>query len=167
MSMSGVMRIEQSAAPVSVSLPCCPSSWISWTSYWIGYVLAVGPGAQNFMNQGVTGLFVLLAGAGAFFAAVIVCQRHMRLSLLANSFGSPAALVTSGPFRFSRNPIYAAFFAPIASLGFFNGWVALGVGAVYILAINLFIIRREEAELEGRFGGAYRGYKASVPRWLV
>ena len=51
----------------------------------------------------------------------------MRLSLLANSFGSPDALVTSGPFRVSRNPIYVAFLAPIASLALFSAAVALAV----------------------------------------
>lgn len=156
----------QMTMPERLVLPC-PSSWISWSSYWIGLVLAADISQLQAMTPGSAGFWVLLAGAGAFFASVIAIQRHMRLSLLANSFGSPHQLVTSGPFRFSRNPIYVAFLAPIASLAYFSAPIAAATSLVYILAMNALIIRREETLLVARFGMAYRAYKLQVPRWIA
>lgn len=152
--------------PERLVLPC-PSSWISWTSYWIGLVLAVDPAQLQAVALGSAGFSALLAGAGVFFASVIAIQRHMRLSLLANSFGSPHQLVTSGPFRFSRNPIYVAFLAPIASLAYFSAPIAAATAVVYIVAMNALIIRREEAHLNARFGDAFQAYMQRVPRWIA
>lgn len=76
-------------------------------------------------------------------------------------------LVTSGIYRWTRNPIY---------LGFFLAYVGIGVAALspWILILTLpvaitiryGVVAREEAYLERRFGGAYRDYKARVRRWL-
>lgn len=149
-----------------LTLPC-PSSWITWACYWTGLVAAIGPGPQGLNTIDPAGAGVLLAAAGVFFASVILIQRHMKLSLLANSFGSPSFLVTSGPFQYSRNPIYAAFLVPIASLSYFSFMVAVVTGVVYLLAMNACIIKREERHLEAKFGNTYRAYKALVPRWLI
>jgi protein-S-isoprenylcysteine O-methyltransferase Ste14 len=76
-------------------------------------------------------------------------------------------LLTSGPYAFSRNPLYLAF------LGFWLGW-ALFYGSLAVLAVfvaflvlaNSVIVPSEERYLEARFGDAFRRYKATVPRWL-
>ena len=152
------------------SLPiakACPSSWISWVCYWLGFVASNDGALMSDLMSGGARPFALLAAIGVFFAAVVATQRHMRLSLLANSYGSPVQLVTSGPFRFSRNPIYVAFLVPIASLGCYSVPVALVTGVVYILVTNARVIRGEERVLETRFGAEYCRYMQSVPRWLA
>ena len=76
-------------------------------------------------------------------------------------------IVRTGPYRFSRNPIYLAF--SLLQLG-----IAIWVNSVWLLAtlvgavalIHYFVIRREEQYLERRFGAQYLDYKASVRRWL-
>jgi protein-S-isoprenylcysteine O-methyltransferase Ste14 len=76
-------------------------------------------------------------------------------------------IVSTGPYRFSRNPIYLAF--SVFQLG-----IAIGVNSVWLLAtlvgavtlIHYIVIPREELYLEGKFGAQYLGYKASVRRWL-
>ena len=77
------------------------------------------------------------------------------------------ALVTSGPFRWSRNPGY------IGQMLMYLGLVARGgsVGGLVLLVpllhvLNTRVIAREEAYLEGRFGEPYRRFKRAVPRWL-
>lgn len=77
------------------------------------------------------------------------------------------AIVSSGPFAFSRNPVYVAF-----------GLVQLGVGlwtdrlAVVVLVIPAWlatawwIVPREERYLERKFGAVYRDYVSRVRRWL-
>jgi protein-S-isoprenylcysteine O-methyltransferase Ste14 len=77
------------------------------------------------------------------------------------------ALVTDGPFRYSRNPLYMA--CTIIYLG-----ITLSVGSLWLLVMliptlavmHYKIVRREEEYLEGRFGDSYRAYKAQVHRWI-
>jgi protein-S-isoprenylcysteine O-methyltransferase Ste14 len=76
-------------------------------------------------------------------------------------------IVESGPYRFTRNPIY---------LGMFGGQIGLAVAfdALWLLAmlvpfalvIRYGVVAREEAYLEQKFGDVYRGYSARVRRWL-
>ncbi len=77
------------------------------------------------------------------------------------------AIVRTGPYRFSRNPIYLAF-------SMFQLGIAIWVNSVWLLAtlvgavalIHSVVIPREEQYLERKFGAQYVDYKASVRRWL-
>lgn len=83
--------------------------------------------------------------------------------------GEPArALVTDGPFRFLRNPIYAGFFLTYlgAALALRLLWPLILAPLVPVL-LQLVVIRREEAYLERRFGEAYRTYRRRVRRWGI
>lgn len=76
-------------------------------------------------------------------------------------------LVVSGPYRWSRNPMYLAMTLIYAGIAVAAGslWtLALLVPA--LLLIRNGVIAREEAYLERKFGEPYRLYKASVRRWL-
>jgi protein-S-isoprenylcysteine O-methyltransferase Ste14 len=77
------------------------------------------------------------------------------------------ALVTEGPYRRTRNPMYlgmAALYAGIA-LGFGLLW-ALALLPVVIVVIDRVVVRREEAYLEDKYGDAYRDYRNRVRRWI-
>ena len=77
------------------------------------------------------------------------------------------ALVRTGPYRFSRNPIYLAFslFQLGIAIGVSSWWlIATLAGAVAI--IHFVVIPREEQYLETRFGAQYLDYKAAVRRWF-
>ena len=82
-------------------------------------------------------------------------------------FRESSALVTTGPFLVSRNPIYAGMAAALLGLGVLLG-MALPFGAVpvFVWVINRYFIRREEAMLEVAFGVEYRDYKTRVRRWI-
>jgi len=77
------------------------------------------------------------------------------------------AIVTNGPFRFTRNPLYVAM--TIIYIG-----VALWLGSTtaYLflplvhLALHFGVVRREERYLEAKFGDEYRAYCARVRRWI-
>ena len=77
------------------------------------------------------------------------------------------ALVTSGPFRRSRNPGYICqalmYLGVVAAFGSTIGLVLFGP---LIALLNARVIAREEAYLERLFGDDYRRYRAAVPRWL-
>ena len=77
------------------------------------------------------------------------------------------AIVRTGPYRFSRNPIYVAF--SLLQLGiavWVNTWWLVGTLAAAIAIVHYVVIPREEQYLDARFGAEYRDYKASARRWL-
>jgi protein-S-isoprenylcysteine O-methyltransferase Ste14 len=76
-------------------------------------------------------------------------------------------LITSGPYRFSRNPLYLGgnvfiFFGAALLL---QSPTAVFATAIHLPLMDLFI-RREEGQLDRVFGQAWRDYKKRVRRWL-
>jgi len=77
------------------------------------------------------------------------------------------AIIRTGPYRFSRNPIYLAFILFVLGLSVWlnNLWLlVMLVPAVGIIA--MVVIPREERFLERNFNDQYSSYKARVRRWL-
>ena len=78
-----------------------------------------------------------------------------------------SALVTSGAYRFSRNPMYVGLvFLLIAWAVFLNSVCELAGPPAFVLYISRFQIVPEERVLTATFGAAYSAYKSSVRRWL-
>jgi protein-S-isoprenylcysteine O-methyltransferase Ste14 len=77
------------------------------------------------------------------------------------------AVVTSGPYRFSRNPLYVGL--AIVYLGLtlaLDGWWGIVLLALVLIVIHLGVIQREERYLERKFGDGYRQYRSAVRRYL-
>lgn len=74
-------------------------------------------------------------------------------------------LVTTGPFRFSRNPIYLGFFLIFlgVEIVFFSYLILLAIPLLIFLSQ---IIKKEEILLEKYFGKAYLDYQYRVPRFF-
>lgn len=109
--------------------------------------------------------FVLLAAGITFDVSAIFWMARARTNILPHK---PAgALLTSGPFRVSRNPIYVGNTITLAAMGlaFANLWYAVAA-AVMALLVHRLAILREEAHLAARFGKAWNDYAARTPRWL-
>jgi len=77
------------------------------------------------------------------------------------------ALVVTGPFRFSRNPLYVALTLAYVALALLADalWVLVLLLPV-LLVLHYGVIRREERYLEAKFGEAYRQYRSRVRRYL-
>jgi protein-S-isoprenylcysteine O-methyltransferase Ste14 len=75
-------------------------------------------------------------------------------------------LVTSGPFRFTRNPIYLAMGVGMTGVALAaNSLALLVIIAPWAVVMRYGVIAREERCLEGKFGEDYRGYCRRVRRW--
>jgi protein-S-isoprenylcysteine O-methyltransferase Ste14 len=76
-------------------------------------------------------------------------------------------IVESGPYRFTRNPIYLGMFLGLIGLAiaFDNLWLLIML-VPFAFVIRYGVVAREEAYLERKFGDAYRGYRSRVRRWL-
>jgi protein-S-isoprenylcysteine O-methyltransferase Ste14 len=82
-------------------------------------------------------------------------------------YEKPTSLVTSGPFRFSRNPIYLGMASILLGVAVLSGTlVTLAFPIIFIVLINFFIIPGEERKLEKIFGEPYLEYKNNVRRWV-
>ena len=76
-------------------------------------------------------------------------------------------IVRSGPYRFSRNPIYLAFTIFQVGLALWVNSLALLLAVLPALALMMsVVIPREERYLETRFPAEYLPYKHAVRRWL-
>lgn len=77
-----------------------------------------------------------------------------------------AAIVTSGIFASTRNPLYQCqgLLLLALAIGFASDWAVLSV-VPWAMAIHTGVVLREERYLEQKFGEDYRHYKASVPRY--
>jgi protein-S-isoprenylcysteine O-methyltransferase Ste14 len=76
-------------------------------------------------------------------------------------------IVDTGPYRFTRNPIYLGMVLGLIGLAIaFNSlWLLLTL-VPFALVIRYGVIAREEAYLERKFGDVYRRYRSHVRRWL-
>jgi carboxymethylenebutenolidase len=84
-----------------------------------------------------------------------------------NPNGATSVLVSEGPFRFSRNPVYVAMLAMYLGAAAITGWPGpLITIAPLVWVMSWGVVRREERYLAWRFGDAYRRYRAKVRRWL-
>lgn len=105
----------------------------------------------------VGGLAIIVWSATEF-------KRH-KTTILPHKASS--AIISGGPFKYSRNPIYFAF--SMIQLGaailLTNLWILLLLIPA-LLIMSKFVIEREEAFLTQKFGQSYIDYKNQVRRWI-
>ncbi|MEM1410640.1 MAG: isoprenylcysteine carboxylmethyltransferase family protein [Pseudomonadota bacterium] len=82
--------------------------------------------------------------------------------------GAATALVTSGIYQFTRNPMYLGLALILFAIALWYGTLTvLVLPFLFMLVLTLVQIIPEERALERRFGAAYRAYKAKTPRWFL
>lgn len=109
------------------------------------------------------GVLLLLSGAFARWAFLTM----RRSGTTTNPRRPSEALVTGGPFRVSRNPIYVAMTGMYVALAFLaNSVWPLVMLAPLLVFMQWDVILREERYLAGKFGNEYVAYSARVRRWL-
>ncbi len=108
---------------------------------------------------------LLIALGLALFAAAV--RQFVKADTSVQTRKPTTAIITDGPFRFSRNPIYLAMSLSYAGIAIAadNLWI-LGLLVPALAVIRCGVISREERYLERKFAEEYLRYKASVRRWL-
>jgi len=77
------------------------------------------------------------------------------------------AIVTRGPFRWTRNPMYLSFAGIYVGISLLlNALAPLLLLVPLLTVVEWGVIRREERYLAAKFGASYLAYKAQVRRWL-
>ncbi|MEM7246375.1 MAG: isoprenylcysteine carboxylmethyltransferase family protein [Acidobacteriota bacterium] len=116
-------------------------------------------------NVEVVGGYVLLFGALVLLFWGIKTFQSARTTINPNRAAD--ALVTNGPFTFSRNPLYVAMVVLCLGLALLIGtWWVVVLLPLPILVVRLWVIASEEAHLRAEFGEDYEAYCRRVRRWI-
>lgn len=122
--------------------------WMGWATIsipvwarWIGVALGI---------LVVPSAYRVLATLGANVSETVLTKPEQRL-------------VTTGPYRLVRHPLYTVGIALFLSVGLMlASWFVLAFALIALAGIRFVVIPREEAGLEARFGDAYRRYRDST-----
>ena len=118
----------------------------------------LGKPVNNIGHAVIVAGILLILGAAAQF-------RKVRTNI--STFRKPDVLVTGGPFRVTRNPMYLGFVIILAGAAIAaDAAVALLPVAAFFTAANRWYIPFEERAAEQAFGPAYADYRRRVRRWL-
>ena len=132
------------------------------------YGVSVVTPAWTFVIPGRAGIAIGLALVATVIAfAGVVAFRANKTTVNPLNPGAASAVVSSGVYRFSRNPMYLGFLLALAAWAFYlsNALAALFL-PVFVAYMNRFQIRPEERALLAKFGPAFSQYMAAVRRWI-
>ena len=107
----------------------------------------------------------LIPAALALMASGVMTFRRARTAIIPHK---PASrLVQSGPYRFTRNPMYTGFTIVYVGISLLMNafWPLILLPLVLFLLVRL-VISREEAYLHSTFGAQYDEYRSRVRRWM-
>lgn len=121
------------------------------------------PGMDDLAAR-VIGIGFGVAGLALIVWAAATLRRH-ETTILPDKAASH--LVTDGPFRWRRNPIYLGWVFILLGIAELTKNVWLVAAALLFAALVTWLaIIPEERHLEARFGDAFRDYKAKTRRWI-
>jgi protein-S-isoprenylcysteine O-methyltransferase Ste14 len=122
------------------------------------------PFLPTYLPAGWLGAMVFVLALALFAWAIVTITRGG--SNVPTSMPT-TTIIESGPYRFTRNPIYLSMCLGLIGLAiaFDNLWLLMML-VPFGLVIRYGVVAREEAYLERKFGDVYRGYRSRVRRWL-
>ena len=145
--------------------------WLDLPPVWLALSVAVVWGFDQLMPWGMFGPGARMAGAvlaviGFGLIGLAAGQMIARKTTFIPR-NDPSALVTTGLFRLTRNPIYLGDAMVLAAAIL---WWDVPVGVPVLLGFMMLIQHRfildEEARLRSVFGAAFDAWAARVPRWI-
>ena len=169
------VRIDQgqSSIPMMPARPLrflmrVPVPWVFVLMYLIGAALErVWPLGRRLMTM----THVEIAGAVLFTIGAVIAGSGLTIFHEARTTTTPgersSALVTRGPYRFTRNPMYVGLvLAYIGEAGILRHVWPLVLLPLVLVYLNWVVIPVEEARLTEVFPDAYAQYRRSVRRWI-
>ncbi|MGB1090891.1 MAG: methyltransferase family protein [Oceanobacter sp.] len=134
-------------------------------SMWSATGIPAGITERPITVQIAFGLLVLVAGLLDGTGVLNFLRHHTTINPMAPEKSSE--LVTDGPYRFTRNPMYLGLALLLTALTLYLGNPFALLGPIVFLAyITRFQILPEEQFLLQKFGSSYEDYKSKVRRWI-
>lgn len=161
MVLSILNRLENKIPPPVVMVGVAVAMWVCT----INVQLIPGIGLSVFLRGGLAISVIVL---GAFFClSGVMSFRDAKTTVNPLKPDAASALVDTGIYQYSRNPMYVGFaFFLLAWALYLASFLAMVGPACFIVIMNRFQIRPEERALEGLFGSDFVQYKNKVHRWL-
>lgn len=155
------MRVDEDSAKIGFPPPLIYLGILLLGLAYNGLTGHIGPaGAISIVTGGV----FLLAGAAVILAGA---ERFRSAGTEVKPWLPATRLVTTGVYRFTRNPMYLGMALIYVGLAFlFDSFAAIVLLPVLIFVIQTQVIAREERYLFGKFGAEYAVYKKRVGRWF-
>ena len=126
---------------------------LAFATAWLWPGAVVFPTVLRWVGVAMIGVALVL------IAATMSALRQARTST--NPIDAPSRLLVTGPFSWSRNPLYVAYVVAVCGCA-----LALGCPLLGFVVMNGLIIPIEELRMAEEFGDAYRRYCQQVHRWL-
>jgi protein-S-isoprenylcysteine O-methyltransferase Ste14 len=132
--------------------------------FLVEWAVPVQVGGRGFGIVRITGC-ILLAIAGALIASA--AKVMIGAGTTPNPTRPSTVIVTNGPFRFTRNPMYLAWELICIGVGLLaNALWPMAMAVPAAIVTRRLVIDKEERYLDQKFGTAYLNYKSRVRRWL-
>lgn len=154
---------QASRSRIPPPLPFLLGLVLGWScSVWQPWQIASDPRGRHILVA--VGVFAALGSLTLIICASRALRRH---GTSADPRVESTAIVASGPFAFSRNPIYVALACLHAAIACFfdNAWMLLALAPALVI-VDRFVVIGEERYLVARFGRDYLDYASRVRRWL-
>ena len=154
--------VDPAARPATLLPPPLIYAVILFAAWWLN---TQWPWPLDLGRAGHVAAWVLIAlGLAGFAWALSAIWGHQTT---VNPYKAASTLVTGGPFRYSRNPIYVSDWLVYAGVTLLlqTLWPLLFVPLVWVL-MRYFVIAYEETHLQAKFGATYSEYISRVRRWL-
>jgi protein-S-isoprenylcysteine O-methyltransferase Ste14 len=159
------------SAPSSIGLFARSLLWtILFPGFFAGYVpwRYFGLDRVELDHLRATDAFGLIGiGVGALLLAASVLEFARRGRGTLSPVDPPRHLVVRGLYRYVRNPMYLSVTAIVLGEVLLSRSLALAIyWAIWLLAVNLFVLGYEEPTLRRQFGASYDEYCRQVGRWI-
>ena len=151
--------LETKIPPVVLTALLALAAWL--LSRW-----APEAAAFSFGGQFALAAMCLVGGAALSLLGVKAFKEH-QTTVNPTAPESTSQVVTTGVYRYTRNPMYLGFgLALLAAVIFVGNAFSVLVVPAYVAYMNRFQIAPEERALLAKFGEPFRDYMAAVRRWL-
>ena len=146
-----------------------------YSTLFVGFLLVFLPArvlsaagiraATGFGILQAAGVLVTVAGAALALSCIVTFVWIGRGTPA--PFDPPRRLVSRGPYRLLRNPMYVGAGAALAGAAlYYRSVPLLAYAAAFMLCAHLFVVAYEEPALRAKFGEEYAAYCRRVSRWL-
>jgi len=150
------------------TIPVAKSRWMPPRFYLLytlaGIALHFALGGPVLLRLPWLGVGLILAGGGL---AVWGARTFAVVGTTIKPFERSRVVVTEGPYRFTRNPMYLGMVAMLVGIALVLGTPAPWLAAVALaVTLQLRFIRHEERALAASLGEPYERYRSRVRRWI-
>jgi protein-S-isoprenylcysteine O-methyltransferase Ste14 len=148
---------------------------LTYASIFVGVLLVAVPGRllsySGVVRPVTTGIAGLAGFGAAGFGAGLIVWCVVIFALTGRGtpapFDAPRLLVTRGPYRYVRNPMYwGAALVLVGAALLYRSAALAGYAVAFFIACHLFVVFYEEPALRRSFGRSYEDYCRRVHRWL-